>query len=326
MKTNLLFVVALLAGANVQAQDCSELFISEYVEGIYNNKALEIYNPTNGSINLSQYMVIRYSNGSTSAASNNAISLTGTLASKDVHVAVLDKRDPNGMDLEAPVWQDLQDKADEFYCPVYATNDAFYWNGNDAIVLAKGSPSNIAGAVIVDVYGKVGQNPGSASDPENGWSTLFPYTSGNGDGVSVDHSSIRKSSILKGRTNPTAIFDPLAEWDSIPAVYDDGTGTWVGNWATLGNHQCACGNASVEVTDAEPFVQIYPNPTTGNFAVFGANSFVKMSVFNSVGQEIVNMTELNMIQEVTLDGQRGVYFVVLTDAAGSKITNRVVLK
>lgn len=325
MKTNLLFVVALLAGANVQAQDCSELFISEYVEGIENNKALEIYNPTNSSINLSQYMVIRYSNGSASAASSNAISLTGTLAAKDVHVAVLDKRDAMGTGLETPVWQDLQDKADAFYSPVYATNDAFYWNGNDAVVLAKGSPSNIAGAIIVDLYGRVGENPGNGSDPETGWTTVFPYT-GAGESVSVDHSSIRKASILKGRTNPTMIFDPLAEWDSIPGYYDDGTGTWIGNWATLGNHQCACGNASVEVTDAEPFVQIYPNPTTGTFAVFGANSFVKMSVFNSVGQEIVNMTELNMIQEVTLDGQRGVYFVVLTDAAGSKITNRVVLK
>ena len=51
-----------------------------------------------------------------------------------------------------------------------------------------------------------------------------------------------------------------------------------------------------------------------------------MSVMNSVGQVVVEMTGMSMIQEVTLDGQRGVYFVVLTDASGSKITKRVVLK
>lgn len=326
MKTNLLCVFALLFGATVNAQDCAELFISEYVEGIENNKALEIYNPTDNAINLSQYMVIRYSNGSASAASNNAISLVGTLAAKDVHVAVLDKRDPMGTGLETPVWDDLQAKADAFYSPVYATNDAFYWNGNDAVVLAKGSPSNIAGAIIVDLYGRVGENPGSGSDPENGWSTLFPYTSGNGDGVSVDHSSIRKSSILKGRTNPTMIFDPLAEWDSIPAYYDDGTGTWVGNWETLGNHQCACGNASVEVADAEPFVQIFPNPTTGNFTVLGANAFEHLSVLNSLGQEVMQASSLSAFQEVSLDGHRGVYFVVLRDESGNTVTKRVVLK
>ena len=32
---------------SVNAQDCSELFISEYIEGPGNNNAIEIYNPTN---------------------------------------------------------------------------------------------------------------------------------------------------------------------------------------------------------------------------------------------------------------------------------------
>ena len=41
-------MLALLANA----QDCTELFISEYVEGSHNNKALEIYNPTDTDIDL----------------------------------------------------------------------------------------------------------------------------------------------------------------------------------------------------------------------------------------------------------------------------------
>ena len=41
----------------------SDLIISEYVEGWSNNKALELYNPTADGIELSEFRLIRYSNG-----------------------------------------------------------------------------------------------------------------------------------------------------------------------------------------------------------------------------------------------------------------------
>ena len=49
----LIFATFLVSGIN--AQDCSDIFISEYVEGSYNNKAIELYNPTNEAIDLSKY-------------------------------------------------------------------------------------------------------------------------------------------------------------------------------------------------------------------------------------------------------------------------------
>ena len=48
------------------AQDCTELFFSEYVEGPANNNGVEIYNPSNNNFDLSAYSVNRYSNGSSS--------------------------------------------------------------------------------------------------------------------------------------------------------------------------------------------------------------------------------------------------------------------
>ena len=36
-------MLGLLAQAQILQQDCTELFISEYVEGSHNNKALEFY-------------------------------------------------------------------------------------------------------------------------------------------------------------------------------------------------------------------------------------------------------------------------------------------
>ena len=86
----------------MQAQfDCSQLFISEYVEGWSNNKALEIYNPTSQSIDLSSYSISRYANGGTTPSTTQ---LTGIINAYETFVVCLDKQDPNGEGYEAPVW------------------------------------------------------------------------------------------------------------------------------------------------------------------------------------------------------------------------------
>ena len=59
---------------------CDELFISEYVEGSGNNKALEIYNPTASAIDLSGYRIERFSNGSGTSASGGVLNLSGSIA------------------------------------------------------------------------------------------------------------------------------------------------------------------------------------------------------------------------------------------------------
>ena len=63
MKHFFTFIFFFLSANCIQAQ-CTDLFFSEYIEGSSNNKALEIYNPTNQEIDLSAYSISRYSNGS----------------------------------------------------------------------------------------------------------------------------------------------------------------------------------------------------------------------------------------------------------------------
>ncbi|MDB4089575.1 lamin tail domain-containing protein, partial [Flavobacteriales bacterium] len=138
MKKILLAIVSILSLSVLSAQ-CNELFISEYVEGWSNNKAIEIANPTNASIDLSSYELRRYSNGSSSAGPTKRIALSGNLAAYSVKVYVIDKRDSTGTGQEAPVWDTLQNQADEFICPNYAVNNMMYFNGNDAIALFKGT-------------------------------------------------------------------------------------------------------------------------------------------------------------------------------------------
>lgn len=316
MKRTLLFIGTIMATMSY-AQDCSDLFISEYVEGWSNNKALEIYNPTAADIDLSNYIVIRYSNGATSATAANTVQLSGTVGAHDVHVAVLEKLDPNGQGQEAPIWDSLQARADSYYCPEYAVSNAFYWNGNDAVALAIGDASNPGAATVVDIFGKIGEDPG------DGWSTDFPYT-GAGIVVTKDHSLIRKSTVMTGETNPAiSFFDPLAEYDSIPAVIDIG-GTLYGNWSSLGEHDCGCNPASTVELTAEK-VSVFPNPTNGEFYVKGA--YGDVVIVNALGQTISTVKDNSKaVLSFDLGTKRGVYFVKMKDSLGNDITKRVIVK
>lgn len=318
MKRTLLFFSTIFASMTF-AQDCSELFISEYVEGVSNNKALEIYNPTASAIDLSNYVVIRYSNGGTTAGSDKAVQLTGTIAPYDVYVAVIDKQDTSQTQQNAAVWDSLIARADGFYSPDYAVSSAFYFNGNDAVVLAIGTLVDVdAGtATVVDIFGKIGEDPGDA------WTSDFPYT-GAGAEVTKDHSMIRKSTIMQGETNPIiSFFDPLDEYDSIPAIVEIG-GLEYGNWFTLGSHTCDCGVSSVnEVTAVQ--TSIFPNPSTGEFFVKG--EFKAVSIVNSLGQLVSEINgNTKSVVSFDLGSKRGVYFVKVTNNDGSQVTKRVIIK
>ena len=320
MKRTLLVLSTILSSMTfAQLSDCNDLFISEYVEGWSNNKALEIYNPTDVSVDLSQYMVIRYSNGATTANAANAVQLAGMVAAHDVHVAVLEKLDPAGIDQESPIWDSLQARADAYYCADYNTSNAFYFNGNDAVVLAKGVTSNIAEATLIDMFGKIGEDPG------DGWTSQFPYIA-NGDVVTENHSMIRKYSVLRGETNPTiSYFDPLLEYDSIPAVVDV-NGQLQGNWFSLGTHDCECNSLAVDEV-SKTTISIFPNPSTGEFYINGTADYRTISVVNSLGQKLQTISNnVNTFVTFCLGENKGVYFVKLTDGSGNTITKRVIIK
>ena len=109
----------------------SELFMSEYIEGSSNNKAIEIYNGTGSSIDLAAggYAIKMYFNGSISAALT--ISLTGSVADGDVYVVA------NSNAVAAVLAQ-----ADQ-------TNGAGWFNGDDVVVLTKND-------AVVDAFGQIG--------------------------------------------------------------------------------------------------------------------------------------------------------------------------
>ena len=115
MKKLLLLLVGLFSAilSTLDAQNapapCSELFISEYHEGSNNNKAIEIFNPTNREIDLTLYRLSRNNNGGTSLASSTFLPGSKIGAYKS-YVVVLDKRDTTQYknSLEYPVFDGFQ--------------------------------------------------------------------------------------------------------------------------------------------------------------------------------------------------------------------------
>lgn len=340
MKKVLLAVGLLLSGISfLQAQDCSDLFISEYVEGWGNNKALEIYNPTNQAIDLSQYMVQRFSNGAQFIDMEHSVQLSGTLAAHDVIVVVIDKRDPNGTGQEAPIWEELENKGDVFLCPDYNVSSAMYFNGNDAVALVKGTLSDVSNTDLIDLIGKIGENPETTvgSVVYEGWTDTAPYI-GVGVELTVDHSLIRKSGIKQGvKVNP-AQFNTLAEWDTISPVIpvldsagniqynSNGNVVVEGNWASLGNHICDCGNAAIS-NQSMVNLTIYPNPSSDGTINFESQfEVIDVKVYNAVGKMVYTAQNNKGIQQIKLENKTGVYIVNVRLSNNMVSTKRIIIK
>lgn len=310
MKQILLLMTVLFSmSVNAQNMDCSELFISEYVEGSGNNKALEIYNPTSQDIDLALYMIIRYSNGATGASSANAIQLEGMIAPNDVHVGVIEKLNPSGSGNEVPVATILQSSADAFYCPDYNISNAWYFNGNDAVVLARGSVNDIANSIIVDVFGKVGE------DPIGGWNdnAATGFTS-SGYSWTEDHTLIRKNNVLAGDINPVDLFNPSLEWDSIP---ED-------SWLNLGSHTCDCqGTSAVNETNEITHI-MYPNPANegASVSIKATEEIQKIELTSILGTKVLSTTNSTIL---TSDLAKGMYVVNIQFSDGTKVGNKLII-
>ena len=289
-----LFTLALLAASSSAVfSQCDQLFISEYIEGWSNNKAIEIYNPTGAAIDMSDYRLERYSNGATASDENQKVDLSGTIEPNDVLVYVLDKQDPDGVDFEAPVWDELAEKADVWLCPVYAENNAMYFNGNDAMVLRQ-----ISTNTVMDIFGVIGEDPGAA-----GW-----------DEITQNHTLVRRPEVTTGDVVATDAFDVLAVWDSLE----------VNTFDELGQHVCDC-VVSVDEANRSAF-KAFPNPTTGNLAITMSSPMRTLVLRNMAGMEVRRIAANSAVRfDLDLaDLAEGTYFVEVQLANGAVHHRKVV--
>jgi hypothetical protein len=149
----------------------NDIFISEYLEGSSNNKALEIANTTGTDVDLSNYQLWRANSISGSVSWNNRydVSLSGILKNDSVFVIC-----------NANASADIKSKSDV----VGGVLDTITWfNGDDAVGIAKLIGGNW---ILLDAIGMEGPDPGTA------WSVAGT------DNATADHTLLRKSYVKGG--------------------------------------------------------------------------------------------------------------------------------
>lgn len=142
----------------------SDLFISEYIEGGSYNKAVEIFNGTGATVDLSIYTIELHTSAATAAS--QTYTMTGTLA--DGEVFVLSRTDAIAA---------ITDQADAL------NSSVVNWNGDDAVVLLKNG-------VIIDIVGILGTDPGDY------WTV--------GTGSTKDYTLVRDASVTGPNATFTA--------------------------------------------------------------------------------------------------------------------------
>lgn len=305
MKKFLLAIASLGLVSFANAQ-CTELFFSEYVEGSSHSKALEVYNPTSAPVNMSNYRIVRYSNGATSGF--DSLDLTGTVAAHDVFVVTNGQAIPdgNGAFCDSALIA-LADQVGQANYP-----GPLYMNGDDAMVLVRISPY-----AIIDIFGKIGEDPGTS------WSDVFPYTDAQGAWWTLNHTLIRKPSVTQGvTTNPTA-FNVTAEWDSLPQ----------NTWTNLGVHNSTCNTSGILVNNRSTnAVTAFPNPSSNGIVTINANGGIaSITVLNVVGETVAfnsfGKTNQNPQQQVDLSSApAGIYLVQVELANGQRCATKISIR
>jgi len=315
MKKTLLFL-SLIATTflNAQIVDCNDLFFSEYIEGWSQNKAIEIYNPTTAPIDLSDYRVERYSNGSTNSSTGGITTLSGMLASGDAFVLTSGETDTSSTFgyIDAALFN-MGDLAE----PVGSYPTPLHMNGNDAMVLTKNGD-------IIDVIGKVSEDPAVQSTIPNiagGWTDDASAGFTDANIVDVDeiwtmnHTLIRKSTILYGDNNGLDLFDPSVEWDSLV----------VGSWNNLGSHTCDCQGTSAVNEKNEISYIMYPNPANSGASVIinATEKIERIELINILGAKVLSTTNTTIL---TSDLAKGTYIVNIQFSDGRQADNKLIVE
>ncbi len=186
--TATLGISSLALATHVEALPGGGVFISEYVEGSGDNKAIEIFNGLSTPVGLNTCTLRLFANGASVATSSTTLADTGTLAPGATWVLC-----------STSALTPLKDKCNRLASTINH-------NGDDAYSLE-------CGGVVVDTFGQIGTDPGTAW----GVSGSLTYT--------VDHTLRRKCGIFHGQPDGSLKFDPSVEWDGYPKDTLDGLGS-----------------------------------------------------------------------------------------------------
>lgn len=152
---------------NTKAEPVPELFFSEYSTGSSNNKYLEIFNPIDDIVDLSNYFIKVGTYSNSGSFSTTTMSLIGTLAPDEVYVLANKSAADN-----------IKAAADTI-----PNNYIVTFNGDDALLLYKAVNGD---TTLIDVIGTYNTDPGTA------------WTVAGVENATTKHTLIRKPDIICG--------------------------------------------------------------------------------------------------------------------------------
>ncbi len=182
-------VLVLFAGLSAQG-----LFFSEYIEGSSNNKALEIYNPTDTDIDLSGYAFPNVSNAPTTPGEYeywNTFDTGAIVPAGGVYVIAHPDADPTILAVANQTFTYLS-------------------NGDDGFSLVQGTETDF---VAIDWIGDWNGDPGS------GWDVCGQAA------ATQNHTLVRAIGVNSGNDWAVSSASETCEWD----VYDQNTFTFLGS-------------------------------------------------------------------------------------------------
>ncbi|MBJ7536192.1 ExeM/NucH family extracellular endonuclease [Marinomonas transparens] len=193
-------VLFALSGLAITPVVHADLLISEYVEGSGYNKALELYNSGSSSVNLSDYELVRYINGSTT--NSVTIELPDTDLAADTTYVLVETNSNTSADLIA--------KAD--------LRKALGFNGNDPIALIRKADDS-----TIDFFGSYGGS-NFAKDSTYARQLLTPYDSTSWTASDWSISAKNDFSGLgltpSGEDNSTPVVAFSCEGQTLTPIYD----------------------------------------------------------------------------------------------------------
>lgn len=158
---------------------CTKLFFSEILEDSQSDKAIELYNPSALPLDLSNYTINLYTNGS--AAPSATLNLSGSLPAHEVYVIT---SSGNGQNPTDPAILDVTD----------ITSDVATFTGNDAIEL-------LFQGTVIDMIGIIGDDPGG-----NGWEF--------GNASTANHVLVRRQEITSGNADWNIVSGQWISYDA----------------------------------------------------------------------------------------------------------------
>lgn len=237
-----------------------DLFISEYIEGSSNNKAIEIYNPKATAVDLSQYALKKGANG---ADFSNTLALTGTLEAGGVYIVA-----------NSGAADSIKNVANY----IDAAGTIVYYNGDDAVGLFKNG-------VLIDVIGLTTGDPG----------TNWPVA---GTGATSEYTLVRKDAINTGTTDWNASAGTDADnsqwvvypqdrfafigWHKVKSSAKDILTFSLAEQTAAATIDATAHTVSVEVISGTAVTALVPTITVSNFATVSPASGVAQDFTNPV--------------------------------------------